>query len=395
MTRRVLALNAGSSSIKFARYRREGAALARELRGQISGISTAPRLVATGADGAVIADYRWPDGARLGHAQLIDALLAGDLIDLEPATLDAIGHRIVHGGKTYSAPVRLDAPVIDALDALVPLAPLHQPHNLDGVRALARRWPDVPQVACFDTAFHHSLPAIARRFPINRALYDEGFQRYGFHGLSYQSVYESLKTLDPALAGGRLIIAHLGAGASLCAMRDGRSIDTTMGFTALDGLMMGTRSGSIDPGLVLHLQLHKGMSATAVSDLLYHRSGLLGVSGLSPDMQVLMASDLPEAQDAIALFIWRAAREAGALLPALGGLDGLIFTAGIGEHDATVRAGICERLGFTGLALDPAANARHATVISTAASAVTALVIPTDEEAMIARQALAVMGTPT
>jgi acetate kinase len=298
----------------------------------------------------------------------------------------------VHGGTRFAAPCLIDADTLQALQDLCSLAPLHQPHNLAGIRAVAELAPDLPQVACFDTAFHHDRAAVSTRFAIPRALHDEGIRRYGFHGLSYEYIARRLAQLDPDLAKGRVIVAHLGNGASLCGMRDGRSVDTTMGFTALDGLMMGTRSGAIDPGVILHLETQLGMSAPQVEDLLYKRSGLLGVSGISSDMRTLGASDAPEAEEAIELFAWRAAREAGGMMASLEGLDGLVFTAGIGENDAGIRARMCQRLAWTGLVLDEAANTRGDAVISAAGSAVTARIIRTDEERMIALHTVEVLG---
>ena len=282
--------------------------------------------------------------------------------------------------------------VLTQLQAFVPLAPLHQPHNLAAIRAIAALAPDVPQIACFDTAFHHDRPALATRFALPRALHDQGIRRYGFHGLSYDYIARHLAQVDPAMAAGRVVAAHLGNGASLCAMAAGRSVDTSMGFTALDGLMMGTRCGAIDPGVVLHLQTQMGMSAQEVENLLYTRSGLLGVSGISSDMRALSASPAPEAQEAIDLFAWRAAREVAAMAASLGGVDGIVFTAGIGEHHADMRARICRRLEWLGARLDDAANAVHAPVISTGDSPVKLRVIPTDEERMIALHSLSVLS---
>ncbi len=381
----VLSLNAGSSSIKFALFRRDGTELGERIAsGQIEGIGVAPHLFATGQGGSVLVDRQWPDGAGLDHEALFDELAAW-LAELSQAgTVSLVGHRVVHGGPDYAAPVVIDDDVLAQLDRLVSLAPLHQPHNLAAIRAMRALAPDIVHVACFDTAFHHAMPELATHFALPRALHEEGIRRYGFHGLSYEYIARRLRALDPALAGGRVIVAHLGNGASMCAMRGGRSCDTTMGFTALDGLMMGTRSGRLDPGVVLHLLRSKGMSEAEVEALLYKQSGLLGVSGISSDMRVLSESTAPEAEEAISLFVWRAAREASALMMSLGGLDGLVFTAGIGEHQANVRARICAALGWAGVVLDEAANAVHAPLISAPDSAVTVRIIPTDEERMIA-----------
>jgi acetate kinase len=291
----------------------------------------------------------------------------------------------------FAAPQLVDASLLDELDALCPLAPLHQPHNLAAIRAIAALAPGLPQIACFDTAFHHDKPEVAARLALPRALHEQGIRRYGFHGLSYEYIAGQLQAIDEELAGGRVIAAHLGNGASLCAMRGGKSIDTTMGFTALDGLMMGTRCGTLDPGVVLHLQTQLGMSADEVHDLLYRKSGLLGVSGLSSDMRTLTADLSSEAQDAVELFVWRAVREFGALTASLGGIDGVVFTAGIGENHADIRKRICERLGWLGLSIDDDANRANALCISGKDSRVKVLVIPTDEERMIADHTLAVL----
>ncbi|BBC73956.1 acetate kinase [Altererythrobacter sp. B11] len=393
MTRTLLSLNAGSSSIKFGLYSlTSDGNLSRFARGQIEGIGTAPRLHAHSDQDGTVAERTWPDGAGLTHEALLAALLEWIDAHAGGAPLAGIGHRIVHGGTRFAAPVRVDPEVVAQLGMLCPLAPLHQPHNLAAVRAVEAIAPHVPQVACFDTAFHHDMPALATRFALPRSLHDEGIRRYGFHGLSYEFIARRLLEIDPALAAGRVIAAHLGNGASMCAMDNGRSIDTTMGFTALDGLMMGTRAGDLDPGVVLHLIQQKGMSAKAVETLLYKQAGLLGVSDISSDMHVLEDSEAPEAEDAMALFAYRAGREAGALASSLGGLDGIVFTAGIGEHDAAMRARICARLSWLGVEMDGAANAAHAAIISTPGSPVTVRIIPTDEERMISLHTAATLG---
>lgn len=391
MTRAVLSLNAGSSSIKFGLYRLDDAGVPiHAAGGKIEGIGTAPRLTARTDDGAAAAyAQNWPDGGALSHEDLLGDLFTWVSRYLGAYDLVAIGHRVVHGGSRFTVPIAIDDAVLDALDALCALAPLHQPHNLAGVRAARLLAPQVVQVACFDTAFHHACPKVATRFPLPRHWHEKGIRRYGFHGLSYDYIARRLAALDPAASGGRALVAHLGNGASLCAMDRGRSVDTTMGFTALDGLMMGTRSGAIDPGVVLHLIAREGLSAMEVEDMLYHRSGLLGVSGVSSDMRDLHVHASPETREAIALFAYRAAREASGLLASLGGLDTLVFTAGIGENDADVRAAICAPLAFAGVVLEPAQNAAHESVISPPDSAVTIRVIPTDEEFMIAHYAAA------
>jgi acetate kinase len=386
----LISLNAGSSSIKFAFYTL-GDGLHLAAHGQIERIGLSPALHVQDAQGQVLFDKAWTDGAAMSHEVLLGALLDWAMGRIAGHDLIGIGHRVVHGGAQFSAPCRVDGAVMAALAGLNDLAPLHQPHNLAVIDAMMALCPDLPQVACFDTAFHHAMPSLATRLALPRALHDAGVRRYGFHGLSYEFIARQLADLDPALAQGRVIAAHLGNGASLCAMRAGQSVDTSMGFSALDGLMMGTRCGTLDAGAVLHLLLQRGMSAQGVQDMLYRQSGLLGVSALSSDMRELAASTAPEAEEAIALFAWRAAREAGALMTSLGGLDGIVFTAGIGEHDAATRARICAHLAWTGVDLDPVANAAHAPVISTPASAIRLRVIPTDEERMIALHTLSII----
>ena len=394
MGRSILTLNAGSSSIRFALFAlgEDEPEPAQTVAGRIEGIGTAPHLIARGAGGAILTERHWAEGAALAHEAFLGELL--DWIDhhLDGAELLGVGHRVVHGGAHFSAPARITPSLLRALEALCPLAPLHQPHNLAAIRAVAAARPGLAQVACFDTGFHHGRPAVATRFGLPRALEAEGVRRYGFHGLSYDYIARRLADQDPALAGGRVIAAHLGNGASLCAMRAGRSIDTTMGFTALDGLVMGTRCGAIDPGVLLYLLQQKGMGAGALAHLLYEQSGLLGVSGLSSDMRVLLESDDPRAADAIELFTYRVARETGALAASLGGLDGFVFTAGIGENAPEIRARVCAWLGWLGVRIDAEANRAGLPLISTADSAVKLMVIPTDEERMIAIHALALLG---
>lgn len=379
----LLVLNAGSSSLKFGVFPADdGAAL---LSGQIDAIGIAPRLNALKGDEHF--DEAVPEVA--GHACAHEEALAWllDWLDdhLSALHLVAAGHRVVHGGSRFSAPVRIDDTVLAELEALVPLAPLHQPHNLRGMRALAAQLPELPQVACFDTAFHHTQDARAAAFALPRALTDEGLRRYGFHGLSYDYVSTQLPAVLGERAAGRVIVAHLGAGASLCGMLERRSVATTMGFTALDGLMMATRPGSLDPGVLLYLMDHQGMDVAQLNKLLYHQSGLLGVSGVSADMRMLLASDVPAAAKAVELFCYRAAREIGSMMAALGGLDAIAFTAGIGEHSAPVRARICELMGWAGVRLDAAPNQAHATRIEATDSTIAVAVVATDEEAMIAR----------
>lgn len=392
MSRAIVSLNAGSSSIKFGLFLLTPDGPVHAAGGKLEGIGADPRLVVRGEDGSELAQRDWPDGAALTHEALLDDLYHWTDGHLPHHQIVAVGHRVVHGGTHFAAPVRIDAATLKALEALSPLAPLHQPHNLAAIRAIAAMAPDLPQIACFDTAFHHDMPPVAARMALPRAYADRGYRRYGFHGLSYEYVADRLRAVDPALAAGRVIVAHLGNGASMCAMRALRSVDTTMGFTALDGLMMGTRTGSLDPGVVVHLIEQERLGGAAIEDLLYRQSGLLGVSGVSSDMRALHASDDPHAADAIELFVWRAARHAGALMVGLEGLDGIVFTAGIGENDPIIRRMICARLAWTGIRIDDAANEANAPIISAADSVITVRVIPTDEERMIARHTARLLG---
>ncbi|ONF47199.1 acetate/propionate family kinase [Methylobacterium radiotolerans] len=380
MTPTILVLNAGSSSLKFALY--EVGTETPLCRGGVSGIGGETRTDASGAETSFLdasPAIRHADHAT-SVAWLLDALAGAPHL-----SLTAAGHRVVHGGPDFTEPVRVDGTVLAALDRLTPLAPAHQPHNLAAIRAVTEAWPDLPQVACFDTAFHRTQARLAQLFPIPRALTDAGIVRYGFHGLSYQHIAETLPRIAGERAEGRVIVAHLGHGASLCALKGRRSVATTMGFTALDGLMMGTRSGAVDPGLVLHLIRERGLDPDAVAHILNAESGLLGVSGLSDDVRVLQASADPRAAEALALFAYRAVREAGSLMAALGGLDALVFTAGIGENAPAVRTAICAGLAWAGVALDESRNAAGQGRISQAESAVAVYVIPADEEAPIAR----------
>lgn len=390
----VVSLNAGSSSIKFALFTLGGPSHPRlAASGKIEKIGIAPSLRAQSAAGEVLIERLWPDGAGLSHADLLHELFGWAIDHLGDREVIAIGHRVVHGGTRFSVPVLVDDALLAELDRLCPLAPLHQPHNLAAIRAIQALRPELPQVACFDTAFHHAKPDVASRIALPRALHERGVRRYGFHGLSYEFIAAELSQSDPDVAAGRVIAAHLGNGASLCAMKNGQSVDTTMGFTALDGLMMGTRCGSLDPGVVLYLQSELGMNVSQVEDMLYREAGLLGVSGISSDMRVLSADGRPAAQEAINLFIWKAAREFGAMASSLGGVDTIVFTAGIGENHAGVRQGICERLEWLGVHLDHTANAANVRRISAADSAVTVVVLPTDEERMIAAHTVAALAS--
>ncbi len=362
----IAVLNAGSSSIKFALYE-PGADGGLLLRGQVERIGQAPRLEAKDAAGKLLAERTWSDG-NLDHEAATAEIMALGRELLHGRPVLAFGHRVVHGGTDFSAPALIDDKVLARLAELVPLAPLHQPHNLAPMRAVARAAPHLPQVACFDTAFHRSQPALAQAFALPREITAAGVRRYGFHGLSYDYIVTRLRETEPALARQRLVIAHLGNGASLCAVRDGKSVASTMGFTAVDGLMMGTRCGALDPGVLLYLMQERGLDAAAIEDLIYRRCGLLGVSGISSDMRTLRQSKAPEAAEAIALYVYRIVREIGSLAAALGGLDGLVFTAGIGEHDAATRAEVVAGCGWLGIALDKARNASGKGCISTQAS---------------------------
>ncbi|MFN3752286.1 MAG: acetate/propionate family kinase [Thiobacillus sp.] len=380
MSPALLILNAGSSSLKFAVYRPGAAgALHALLRGQVDAIGAGARLRVTDGGARTDAAVSAPD-----HAQALACVL--DWLDAQQPglVLHAAGHRIVHGGVGYRHPARVDATVLADLEKLVPLSPLHQPHGLAGIRALARLRPDLPQVACFDTAFHHTLPPRARRFALPREFEARGIRRYGFHGLSYEYIAGVLPEHLGDAADGRVVVAHLGNGASLCALQARQSVETSMSFTPLDGLPMATRCGALDPGVLLHLLRTEGVSPAALDDLLHHRAGLLGVSGLSGDVRTLLASDDAQAAEALELFAYRTAQAVAAHAVAAGGLDALVFTAGIGEHAAPVRAAIGRHLAWMGLALDDAANARHGPRISAPASRVSAWVIPTDEESVIA-----------
>ncbi|KYO52182.1 acetate/propionate family kinase [Tistrella mobilis] len=380
----IITVNAGSSSLKFGVVRLSD--MEEIGRAEVESIGTLRGPSAKGR-GAHLEEIGQPPEGLADHAGLtawaLDRIAA---VVHNLGEVAAVGHRVVHGGARFDAPVVVDDAVITALEGFVALAPNHQPHNLSGIAATRKLWPDLPQVACFDTAFHRSQPRIAQTMPIPRELSDEGVLRYGFHGLSYAHIAHVLPDHAGPRADGRVIVAHLGHGASLCGMLARRSVATTMGFTALDGLMMGKRSGAIDPGVVLHLIRDRGMTAAEVDRLLNARSGLLGVSGVSDDMRVLETSPDPKAEEAMALFAYRAGREAGSVAVAIGGLDVLVFTAGIGRYSAAMRARIAAHLGFLGVTLDPAANAAHGPVISAADSPVLVLALDTDEEAVIARE---------
>ena len=405
MTRAVLALNAGSSSLKFALFAIEKGETAaspshRIASGELEGIGSHPHFVAHDAGGRVLVDETWAptadDAANLDKAHLGPMATLMEWVGKQLGSVDlmAVGHRVVHGGPDFIAPVRITPDVLARLAALTPFAPLHQPGSLAPIRALLAQYPDLPQVACFDTGFHHTLPAVAQAQALPRDYAARGVRRYGFHGLSYEYIASALRERAPHLASGRTLVAHIGSGGSLCALNAGRSIDTTMGFSVLDGLVMGTRCGHLDPGVILYMLKEEGLGAAEIENILYHRSGLLGVSGVSADMRDLHAKAgiSPEVTQALDLFVYRLAQQAGGMMAALQGLDGLVFTAGIGEHDAIIRAAVCARLGWAGIRLDAAANAAHHEIISTPDSAVEVRVIPTDEETTIRRHVLICLG---
>jgi acetate kinase len=387
----ILVVNAGSSSVKFQVFAVDGASdLTLQIKGQVDGIGTQPRLHARAPGGIEVVDQRFESS----EVPDVPAALAtagtwlGRQYDIMPI---AVGHRVVHGGPLYDRPVLIDAAVLKNLEQYVPLAPLHQPNNLAPIRSLLARNPDLPQVACFDTSFHRGHDAVADRYALPEHFYADGVRRYGFHGLSYEYIAQRLPEVAPEIAQGRVIVAHLGSGASMCALRGGRSVESTMGFTALDGLPMGTRPGQLDPGVVVFLIEQGGMTAAAVQDMLYHECGLKGLSGISNDVRALEASTDPRAALALEYFVYRTGLHAGMLAAALGGLDAFVFTAGIGENSVSLRARIADKLGWLSGALDPVANAAGATLISSSGSRVALYVIPTDEELMIARHTLALL----
>ena len=387
-----LVLNAGSSSLKFCVFRRpDGGKWELDAKGQIEAIGTAPRLSVRDGGGARIADESL--GAEVSDGRkAVDALADWLRCKYRGGKVLAVGHRVVHGGAHFAGPTIVDREVLAQLHQLIPLAPLHQPYNLAAIEEVFERLPGVPQVACFDTSFHCGHSAVAALVPLPRDLCKAGLQRYGFHGLSYEYIASVLPEVAPEIARGRVVVAHLGSGASLCALREGKSIDSTLGFTALDGLCMGTRPGALDPGVVLYLFQSLGLSPKEVETMLYKQSGLLGISGISNDMRDLLVANEPEAQLAVSYFVYRASKEIGALAAVLGGVDGLVFTAGIGENSAEIRRRICESAGWLGLKLDPEANSNKAPRISTAQSKVSTWVIPTDEEIMIARHTGSLLG---
>jgi acetate kinase len=389
----ILVLNAGSSSISFHLFAVDGATLSRQVKGQMEGIGTRPHLAVVDAEGVRLTDRTFTPAQVADIADAIVVLrdwLGGHLAGRLPM---AVGHRVVHGGTKFDRPILIDDAVVAELEALVPLAPLHQPRNLAPIKAVRERLPDMPQVACFDTAFHRGHGELADRFALPESLHAEGIRSYGFHGLSYEYIAMVLPELAPEVADGRVVVAHLGSGASLCGLDARRSVESTMGFTALDGLPMGTRPGRLDPGVVLYLLTEKGMSGAQVQHLLYHECGLKGLSGISNDVRDLLASEDPRARMALDFFAHRAAQEVAGLATTLGGFDALIFTAGIGENSPQVRKDICARLAWLGVSLNDEANAANAPRISRDDSRPIVYVIPTDEERMLAEHTLALVGT--
>lgn len=389
MTESILVINAGSSSIKFQLFAIEAHdRISRRLKGQVEGIGTRPRLVAVNANREILADQSWPAAELSDVPAALERLIGFLRPQIGGRLPSAVGHRVVHGGPNFRDPVVITAGVVAELSRFEPMAPLHQPNNLAPIRAVLERRPHLLQVACFDTAFHRTHSEIAERYAIPEKYYDQGIRRYGFHGLSYEYIATRLAKKEPDIAKGRVVVAHLGSGASMCAIAGGRSVESTMGFTALDGLPMGTRSGQIDPGVVLYLQTQKGMSAKAVEHMLYYDCGLKGLSGISNDVRELLASTSPQAKLALDYFCYRIALATGALASAMGGIDAFVFTAGIGENAPHIRECVVDRLAWLGMTLSPQANKKNDHCISHKKSKIPCFVIPTDEEMMIARHTL-------
>jgi len=386
-------LNGGSSSLKFSIFEIVGAqSLTLRITGQIEGPGRSPRFVAKNEKGDLLEERHWENGGSIDVDFLFGFLVGWATGQISGSTVRGVGHRVVHGGLEFDAPVVIDDHVVETLERLCPLAPLHLPYNLNYIRTARSMNPHIPQVACFDTAFHRDHPKMADLFALPRLYYNEGIRRYGFHGLSYEYIARVLPEVAPEIAAGRVIVGHLGSGVSMCALKNGRSIDSTMGFTALDGLVMGTRPGALDPGVVLHLIREKNMTADDVETLLYGKCGLLGLSGISNDMRDLESSNDPNAREAIDFFVYRASQGLGAMAAAMGGFDGIVFTAGVGENSATIRAQICRAAHWMGVELDEAANEAGGPRISTADSPVSAWVIPTDEEKMMALHTLGLIS---
>jgi acetate kinase len=391
VTDTILVVNAGSSSIKFQLFEvGTGDQLGRRLKGQIEGIGVHPRLSAKGVKGETLIDKIWP-GADVADVPAALSKVV-EFLRAEIGTLPtAVGHRVVHGGPDYSEPILIDDAVLERLQAFAPLAPLHQPNNLGPIRTLRQRQPQLPQIACFDTAFHRGHPEVADRYALPEQFYQEGVRRYGFHGLSYEYIASQLPKLAPEIAQGRVVVAHLGSGASMCAMQAGKSMESTMGFTALDGLPMGTRPGQLDAGIVLYLLTEKGLTASEIERLFYYDCGLKGLSGVSNDVRDLLASSEPRAKFALDYFVYRISLFTGLLAAAMGGIDGFVFTAGVGENSPIIREAVAKRLAWLGLELDPEANAKGTGRISASGSRIACYVISTDEELMIARHTLGVL----
>jgi len=392
MTDAILVLNAGSSSIKFSVFVAEKGELGLAFSGQVEGLFNSPHFIAKTTDGALLGEKSWGEGVKLGHDGAIEHLRFCLREHRGGLRLAGLGHRVVLGGLKYLQPVRVDAQVLADLEQLIPLVPLHQPHNLAPIRLVLERMADVPQVACFDTAFHHTNPPLTQMFALPKALTDAGVRRYGFHGLSYEYIASVLPQRAPSAATGKTVVMHLGNGSSMCAMNAGRSMACTMGFSALDGLPMGTRCGALDPGVILFLLDHHKMDVRALEKLLYSQSGLLGVSGISSDVRTLLESQDPRAKLALDLYVYRIGRELGSLAAALGGLDAIVFTGGIGQNALLIRERVCRDAGWLGAELDPAANAKGEPCITTTRSRVAAWVVRTDEELMIARHTQRILG---
>jgi acetate kinase len=388
MTRVIPVLNAGSSSVKFSVFSVAGDGLRPLFHGGLDRIGTAPHFCARDAAGATIAEERLPPATIATQEDAVHHLFGWVKAHGEGLDVIAVGHRVVHGGPVYAEPIIVDERALEVLTGFEPLAPAHQPHNLAPIRALAKARPDLPQVACFDTAFHRTAPLVAELYALPRAFFDAGVRRYGFHGLSFEYIVQALAELDPVAARGRLVVAHLGNGCSMAAIRDGKSLGNTMGFTGLDGLPMGTRCGQIDPGVLIYLMQQRGLSLDQVEDLLYNHCGLKGLSGVTNDMRDLLESKQPDAQVAIDYFVHRIGRELGSLAAVLGGLDALVFTAGIGEHSPEIRARVCRDANWLGVALDDEANRRGGPRISKEGCSPSVWAIPTNEELMIARHTL-------
>jgi acetate kinase len=391
----IAVVNAGSSSIKFSLFAEADGGLELKARGQVEGVYTEPHFIAKNSAGALLAEKSWGEGVKLGHDGALDHLIGFVRGEFGQLRLAGVGHRVVHGGTEHAQPVRVDAKILSALEKYVPLAPLHQRHNLSPIRLLLERQPELVQVACFDTAFHRAQPPVAQLFALPKWLTERGVRRYGFHGLSYEYIAQALPKYDATAARGKAIVLHLGNGASMCAMAGGRSVASTMGFTAVDGLPMGTRCGNLDPGVMLYLMNELKMDSRAIEKLVYQQSGLLGVSGISSDMRTLEASVEPDAKIAIELFAYRIGRELGSLAAALGGVDAIVFTGGIGENSRALRERVCNDATWLGIELDMAANQANGPRISTPSSRVAAWVIPTNEELMIARHTQALLSHTT